>query len=180
MRRSILFAFLLAASLPALAQTSASFRLDEHVFNAGGDPHQGQVLTSASFRITLDAIGEGLVRTGLSSPSFRTDAGFIGAYPPPGEVTALSFLDDDTLEWSPEASVGSYNLYRDPLAALAGLNYGQCLEPRIDGETATDTDVPTPGGGFFYLVTARNRLDEEGVKGWDSAGLVRSNSAPCP
>ena len=30
------------------------------------------------------------------------------------------------------------------------------------------------------LVTARNRLTEEGTKGFTSAGAQRSNPAPCP
>jgi hypothetical protein len=40
--------------------------------------------------------------------------------------------------------------------------------------------VPDPGQGFFYLVTARNRLAEEGTKGSTSAGVPRSNAFPCP
>ncbi|RMH70289.1 MAG: hypothetical protein D6685_00265, partial [Bacteroidetes bacterium] len=45
------------------------------------------------------------------------------------------------------------------------------------GESVTDSDPIAPGGGFFYLVTARNRLDEEGTKGRDSAGSERAGSA---
>ena len=163
----------------APAQQSSSFKLDEHVFNAGGDPHQGQVLTSARFRITLDAIGEGLVGTGLSSPSFRSNGGFIGAYPPPGEVAALSFLDDDTLEWSPEPSVGSYNVYRDPMTDLPG-THGDCLAGEVGGTAYAEAADPSPGAGFFYLVTAENRLSEEGTRGVQSDGSSRSTLNACP
>ena len=41
--------------------------------------------------------------------------------------------------------------------------------------------APVPAGnGYFYLVTARNRLWEEGTKGSSSAGAQRANPAPCP
>jgi hypothetical protein len=33
--------------------------------------------------------------------------GFIAAYPAPGEVLGLLFVDATTLEWSPEHSAGS-------------------------------------------------------------------------
>ena len=53
---SILVCVALAAG-PALAQTSASYRLDESTVNAGGAPADGQAVTSASYRVTLAAIG---------------------------------------------------------------------------------------------------------------------------
>ncbi len=67
-----------------LAQQSASFKLEEHTFNAGGNPDQGAILTSASFRISLDAIGDAVAATGLTSASFQLDTGFLTGYPPPG------------------------------------------------------------------------------------------------
>jgi hypothetical protein len=47
-------------------------------------------------------------------------------------------------------------------------------------ETTTDPDVPSVTTGYFYLVTADNRLDEEGTKGFRSNGTERGNPAPCP
>src|SRR5262245_21354000 len=76
----------------AQAETSASYKLQESVLNAGGDPRGGSVLTWASFRIRLDAIGEGMLQTGLGSTSFRMDAGFVEAYRPPGEVLNIRVL----------------------------------------------------------------------------------------
>jgi len=170
----------LAGTSLAPAQTSSSFKLEEHVFNAGGHPESGQIMTSASFRITLDALGESVVGPGLSSPSYRMDGSFGSAYPPPGEVRNLLFTDAVTLEWESESSVGVYNLYRDELSVLSVLGYGECEQYDLPGETATDTDAVPVDGGYFYLVTAENRLGEEGTKGADSAGGPRPNSDPCP
>jgi hypothetical protein len=165
---------------PAAAQTSTSFRLEEHTFNSGGHPNAGIVMTSASFRMTFDALGDGIVATGLNSPSFHADVGFGNAYPPPSEVLNLRFTSVNTLVWNPEKSVGVYNLYRDSLSALSGLGYGQCEQYDLPGESATDTDPLSVSDGYFYLVTAENRRGEEGTKGFDSSDGERPNPSACP
>jgi len=161
------------------AQESTSYKLNEHTFNAGGNPADGVVLTSASYKITLDAIGDSVVQTGLSSSSYRMDGGFGSAYPPPGEVLELEFTDAQTLVWGRERSVGVYNLYRGLVDGLDGSVYGSCEEPNIATNTATDSDPVPSGDGYFYLVTAENRLGEEGTKGVDSSDSVRDGNV-CP
>jgi hypothetical protein len=178
--KKILAIVVLAAAWPALAQTSASYKLEEHTFNAGGHPADGTIMTSASFRMTFDAIGEGIAGGGMSSASFSMDGGFVSAFPPPGEVTNLLFTDDVTLVWDPEKSVGVYNLYRDTLGTLSGMGYGNCEQYDIGDETATDPDTPPTSDGYFYLVTAENRIAEEGTKGYDSDHSERPNPAACP
>ena len=179
MKRTLVAVALLLA-LPALAQESASYKLEEHVFNAGGHPSNGTVLTSASYQIRLDAIGDAIAGAALSGASFRMDAGFIPAYPPPGLVLGLHFLDHDTIAWDPEKSVGVYNLYRDLISNLLSLGYGDCEQHSLTDETATDGSSPPSGDGYFYLLTAENRVGEEGSKGSDSNGMQRANPAPCP
>jgi hypothetical protein len=173
-------ALLLWLAFPALAQESASYRLTEHAINAGGDPSEGVVLTSASYKITLDAIGDGVVLSGMSSASYHADSGFVPAYVPPGEVHGLQFADAQTLAWNPEPSVGVYNLYRGLVHTLDGAVYGSCEEPGIGTNTTTDADPVPAGDGHYYLVTAENRLREEGILGRDSAGSTRPNTSPCP
>jgi hypothetical protein len=107
------------------------------------------------------------------------EASFGNAYPPPGEVTGLQFTDATTLAWSPEHSAGSYNVYRDALTALTGGGYGTCWEQETPAATVTDADPVPAGNGFFYLVTAENRLGEEGTKGRDSDDALRGGDA-CP
>jgi hypothetical protein len=169
MRALTVFATLLLA-FPVLAQQSASYKLTESVFNEGGHPDDSTVLTSASFRITLDAIGDGLSGVSLSSGSFRVDGGFVGSYPPPGEVQGLFFFDKDWMWWDLERSAGDYNVYRDDL----------CLWPGISAPPAPDPDIPSPGSHHSYLVTVENLLDEEGTKGYDSYWGERPNDSPCP
>jgi hypothetical protein len=179
MRRLILFAIVLAVPSLALSQTSTNFKLTESAFNNGGDPLQGNFASSFSHRVKLDAIG-GTVASGLASASHHLDGGFVASFPPPGEVAGLLFLDSQTMVWSPDRAVGVYEVYRDPLSALASGATGACFAAGLASETTTDASVPMPGNGYFYLVTARNRLGEEGTKGYRSGGLERPNPLPCP
>lgn len=178
-RASITVWLLLVAWLPSAAQQSASYKLSDSVFNAGGHPAGGAVMTSASFKISLDSIGDGIVGTGMTASSFAMDASFGVCYPPAGEVRGLRFSDASTLVWAPEKSTGDYNLYRDSLAGLSAGGYGNCLQQDLPDETAID-GAPVPAGdGFFYLVTAENLLGEEGTKGTDSGGMRRTGGV-CP
>jgi hypothetical protein len=180
-RNSIIFACALTASTGwGLAQQSASFQLKESAFNAGGHPAGGSTASSTHHRLSIDAVGDAVFPAGLTGGSHQVAGGFVAAYPPPGEVTGLRFADAQTLTWNPEPAVGAYHLYRGTLASIAGLSYGACLSSAIDGPAATDAGAVLVGSGFYYLVTARNRLFEEGTKGRSSAGVQRANNAPCP
>ena len=176
-----LLAFLLGAAFPVLAQTSADYKLTEFTVNGGGDPNQGNYAGSAHYRVRLDAVGDAVVSPGtLSSASHRMNGGFVADDPPPGEVLQLTIdKDKQTLRWRPEKSIGSYNLYRDLLTNITG-SFGTCFQSRIANETWTDASTPPGKNGYFYLVTARNRLDEEGPKGYRSSGAEEPNPSPCP
>ena len=168
---------LLAGATAALAQSSASYRMEETVFNGGGHPSQGTVLASASYQIRVDSLGEGIAGPPLSAPSYRIDSGFGSAYLPPGEVRGLRFESNDTLAWDPERSAGTYNLYRDLLNVVS--NYGGCHQQGITGASVTDSDVSATGQGFYYMVTVENRIQVEGAKGTDSVGAARGGTV-CP
>jgi len=86
--------------------------------------------------------------------------------------------DHQTLVWDPERSIGTYNLYRGVLDSPAG--YGDCEQQDLESETTEDSSQPPTGAGYFYLITASNRLDDEGTLGWDSVDAERPNSDPCP
>jgi len=174
-----ILALLIAPALPVAAQTSTSYRISDHAVNAGGLPTGGTTAASASFRVTFSSIGDSLVQPGLASASYQMDSSFASCYVPPGETTGLLFTDATTLAWDPEPSVGFYNLYRADLATLSGGGYGACLQPDVPGATTTDSQPLGSGAAFFYLVTAENRLGEEGIKGSDSVGMIRGGSA-CP
>ncbi len=165
---------------PAGAQTSASFKLTEATINDGGNPNGASSLASAHFHIKLDAIGDAVVGRGLSSASYHSDEGFVGDYPPPGQVTGLRFGGKTTLVWDPLWSAVKYEVYRGPNSTLSAGTYGTCFASNLTVETATDASTPSVGQGNFYLVTARNRLREEGPKGYRSNGTVEGNPAPCP
>lgn len=168
-----------AAIGAARAQTSASYHLTEAAVNAGGDPRDGSFASSAGNRIRLDAIGQGVIASGLSSASYHMDAGFAADYPPPLEVMNVRWSTTSTLVWNPDKSVGRYELYRDLISTLPG-GFGACYQPGLAGESWTESSSPPAGAGWFYLVTARNLLSEEGTKGFRSSGIERTNPSPCP
>lgn len=179
-RAIVLLVLASGAFVPASAQVSASYRLEEHTFNAGGRPDQGSIAASANFRVRFDAIGEPAARRGLQSASYREDAGFAAIYPPPGEVRNLRFQSKLTMRWDPERSVGTYDVYRGLLTTLGGLTYGDCFAHGLTDSTTNDNGTPPRRDGWFYLATAVNRLREEGTKGYRSSGAERANPAPCP
>jgi hypothetical protein len=87
-----------------------------------------------------------------------------------------------TLRWAPELSAEWYEIYRGTIASLPG-TYGTCFAGDIlasVANSAADPANPPAGEGFFYLVTARNRLREEGPKGFGSDGALEGNPLPCP
>ena len=130
--------------------------------------------------MSLDAVGEAPTAPVLGSAAYSMDVGFAHSYPPPGEVQQVAVLGDKaTLVWAPELSVGTYRVYSGDLDRLS-IDYGVCRTSGLTVEHVPLREVPDVGQAFFYLVTARNRLHEEGITGYDSAGALRVNPAPCP
>jgi len=173
----------LAAITPLAAQSSAHYKLTDSSLNASGDPKDGITLASAHFRIKLDSVGEPLVGMGPASVSFHVDGGYAGSYPPPLEVNDLRLSQDvlvTTLEWDAEPSAMTYHVYRGPLVSLSGGNFGTCFATNLELTSFPDGLPILPGQAFFYLVTGRNRLREEGPKGYGSSGALEPNPSPCP
>lgn len=180
MKRATSLLLLLTASI-ATAQESARFKLTEHAQNSGGSPVSGVITSSARYRVDPSSLGDSATRHALRGVRFTSEAGFSLAYRPAGEVKQLLFAADHrTLRWLPEPSVGHYHVYRDPIGALSGLGYGTCLTSAVRTATYDDPSTPSSGAGYFYLVTAANRLHREGSKGRSSAGTLRGNPTPCP
>jgi hypothetical protein len=175
----ILPLLLLIGVFHASAQTSTSYKLSEHVFNAGGHPEQGTVLSSASYKVSLDSLGDGVLGDALGSGSFHLDGGLVAAYPPPGEVLGLHFASPTQIVWNAEKSVGTYDVYRGATASLPG-TFGTCLANGLTLTSFPESAAPALGTAFFYIATAENLLGEEGTKGKQSNGAERPNPAPCP
>jgi len=147
-----------------------SFKIDSPVFNAGGHPDDGIILTSSGYRMTLDALGDAAGAVALGSASWRMEAGLTPGYRPPGEVMNLRFDDATTLRWDAEPTAGLYNLY----------DGDTCLPPALTQTMTTITADPGPGGCFIIQVTAENTLGEEGTRGYKSDHSERLNPTPCP
>src|SRR5258706_11427228 len=103
MRRTLCLLVMLAAAVGAArAQTSVSYRLTDAVVNAGGDPRDASFLSSSSYRVRLDAIGQGVTGAGFSSASHHLNAGFAADDVPPAEVMNVRWTDTATLIWDPD------------------------------------------------------------------------------
>lgn len=175
--RNVLLLSAVAASLPAQAQQSPGYRLTEQTFQPAGSV-DGAVLESPNFLITLVSVGDPLaVALPAASPGFGVDSGFLAGYAPPEEVRNLR-LRAETIEWDPAGSAESYDLYRGGLAVL-GAAYGTCLATGIVSPSAVDPEQPPAGEAYFYLVTARNRLGEQGPAGV-AGGTTERMPDGCP
>jgi hypothetical protein len=205
------FAVLAILVLPfAHAQESASFEITGSDLNAAGRPRDGSTAVSASFQLSLGALATTSVGRALTSPSFRSDAGFLALFVPPREVAACESdapcvpctpdapcggsnrslhvgnptnpLDKTTLTWPRARTAILYNLYRGERSSPSGFDpgYGTCRESDLRGESTEDPGVPPAGHVFFLLVTGEDRLAREGTKGHNSVGQERPNPNPCP
>jgi len=138
------------------------------------------------FRIGTDSLGfqkgaeiRNITTSGLTNTPFTAVIPDRALCPAPGEVQNQIWTSNTTMVWDHEASVGAYELYRDLVSTLPG-GFGACQQSAIATEMASDASNPPVGAGWFYLVTARNALHEEGTKGFQSSGAPRPNPAPCP
>ena len=163
----------------AAAQSSTSYRITDQVFNNGGGPLGAVFPSSPGFIISLDAIGDMVGGTQTGSASFQAAGSFVVSNRPPGEVTGLEFADLITLAWDAEPSVGDYEVYRSEVPELVFGDTGLCLASQISDLLVYEPFDPDPGHAWFYLVTARNRLGEEGTKGYHSNGSERPNLTAC-
>ena len=164
---------------PAAAQESASYKISDHVFNNGSGLNGSVVPSSTGFRISLDSVGDMVGMSQAGSVGFQLQGSFVVTYRPPGEVQGLDFLNAGTLIWLPEPSVGEYEVYRSEISQLALGDTGMCLAAQVPETLIYEPFIPDPGQAWFYLVTASNRLDEEGTKGYRSNGAERPNPGPC-
>jgi hypothetical protein len=173
----------LATGGPAGAQQSASFVLEGSTLNEGGRPIGGVVAQSASFQLTLDAVGDAAPGLAASSASFGLSGGIVGAYAPPSEVQTMAFGPGagsaTAVLWTPIPTAVRYDVYRGPTGQLPG-TFGSCLASNLVGTAYNDPAAPGSRTGFFYLVTGENRLGEEGTKGAQSNGTVRTAAPACP
>jgi hypothetical protein len=100
----------------------------------------------------------------------------------PGDPTGLTWTSKTVLTWTaPLGFAGEYHVHRDALGALSYAHFATCRDDldavRTDAELS-DAEVPFPGTGFGYLITADDGA-EEGTLGMTKC-TERSNFTPCP
>jgi hypothetical protein len=105
-----------------------------------------------------------------------------GVFAVPGEVEEMSFSEDKaTLTWASAAPSAGYLTVHD--VARGGLDAfpvgaSICLAAGVSGSSASDSALPAPGAGYWYLVRGRNSLGS-GTYGRQSNGTPRVTTA-CP
>ncbi len=98
------------------------------------------------------------------------------------EVRDLSWSDPTSLGWSVAAGAIGYHVYRGDLAQLSYGHFGVCRDDLLASPptpAGVDTESPTAGSGFFYLVTAESPGGVEGTLGFGSL-VERSRFSTCP
>jgi photosystem II stability/assembly factor-like uncharacterized protein len=111
----------------------------------------------------------------------------------PGEVLETGFTGPTTLSWAEPADLGGTpgSVLFDTLRSTSAANFASappavCLDPHDPDLSAIDTEAPSPGIAFYYLVRAINACGE-GTLGTRSNGSPRVGiacsggiSAPTP
>jgi polyhydroxybutyrate depolymerase len=109
----------------------------------------------------------------------------------------MNLADKDTITWPPIHVALEYRMYRGDVGDLTDMDedgipdqgYGDCvsdMDPNLMDTTFVDTEVPSPGEGFFYNFTYVDVVHpiggggQEGGLGKTGAGIVRPNFVPCP
>ncbi len=157
--------------------------VNEYALAGGG--HLG--MASGQYQIDIGVLGENAItKSHGTSASFRVEDGFVIDQARPREVRNLQFQNKTVLRWTEERWSkelgGSYNMYRGALSQLPS-GFGSCRAPGLTSTSYEDTEVPSAGEGFFYLVTAKAD-HEEGSMGQshdrpNNAWRERANTNPC-
>jgi hypothetical protein len=85
-----------------------------------------------------------------------------------------------TITWT-EVEPGPFNVYRGSITTGSVFAYNQsCFADSIAGPSTTDTQSPTPGRLFFYLVSRKEATCGESNLGQNSTPADRPNLAYCP
>jgi len=95
-----------------------------------------------------------------------------------GSVSLVEDGSGMTIRWTD--APGPYSVYRGTRSGGSPWAYNQtCHDPHIAASSATDSENPSIGTMFFYLVT---RVDAcgESIPGQDSSGHPNPNPSPCP
>jgi hypothetical protein len=104
-----------------------------------------------------------------------------GPAQPPADVNDSVMLSQSagttTIAWTD--APGPFNVYRGSLASGAAWAYNQtCLEPSSPSP-ASDSQSPSAGDMYFYLVSRKDACGESAA-GRNSLGAPDPNPAPCP
>jgi len=99
----------------------------------------------------------------------------------PGDTQPLTITRAEStinISWDAVAGANSYSVSRGDLSSKGTNQYGTCQGNGISTTSYSDTTLPSPGQGFFYLVQAQSYGCGMGSLGTTSSELQRTNSNP--
>jgi len=82
------------------------------------------------------------------------------------------------LTWSPADGADYYNVLRGVLSDLGPAYFGDCIAEGLTTTSFTDSDPPSPGNPFFYLVQGQNLECGLGDLGLASNETIRAIGTP--
>lgn len=97
-------------------------------------------------------------------------------------MTNPRWTASDTLVWDTAPGAVEYHVYRDAIGSPGYASVATCRDDldavRTDAQLV-DSELPLPGQGFVYTITAEDGSGNEGTLGATSCA-ERSNFTPCP
>jgi hypothetical protein len=148
-----------------------------------GAPYDGTatILQCGSFSVlAVESVCDGDGVSPFEGDCDDTDSGVWGR---PSEARDLLFVTGKTiLGWTEPADPGQLDavLYDTLRSGAAGVfDEGSCLEPGGGDTSTTDTSLPGPMGGFYYLVRGKGACGDGDLGAWGPY-LVPREAATCP
>jgi CTP:molybdopterin cytidylyltransferase MocA len=102
--------------------------------------------------------------------------------PGPADVAHVRWLTRTSMSWDAVAAASLYHIYRGALSALGYAYFGDCrddLDANLSDTSLFDGELPAPGTGFFYLITAEDAANRESSLGLGRCA-ERSSFLRCP
>ena len=137
MKTILLFSVLLAClafGSAVWAQQSANYRLKAYDLNAGGTPKDGAALTSTNYACIVSSIGDGLAATGMTSASYKANAGFPATTVPPPSGCALTCMALASPSSGPSPLAVNFTAAATPSNCTESLAFAWAFG---DGQTST-------------------------------------------
>jgi hypothetical protein len=184
----------LAGVPPNIGWAPATWAGDSMYLWNGGAMIGGRYCACTNATYYSDADGDGYGDAGSAVSYCSQPAGYVanpgdcndtdpGSWQTPSEATDLMGLDAMSFAWQAPISPGGSQVLYDVIRSSNRSDYvtaADCIATDTSNLSASDPQLPPPGGIFYYLVRAQSGcVPGEGSLGTDSSGTPRT-ARHCP